>query len=40
MTVGPLVQESVLLPEALAEAFYTEAGSIVVMEIVTIGTDL
>ena len=40
LTVGPLVQGSVGLHEALWDAFYSETASITVMEIVAIYVDL
>ncbi|WP_122089760.1 DUF4396 domain-containing protein [Halalkalicoccus subterraneus] len=40
MTVGPLLQEGVGFREAMADAFYSETGSIAVMEVVAISTDL
>lgn len=40
MTVGPLVEEGITYREALADAFYSETASIVVMEVVAIATDL
>ncbi|MFB6220624.1 MAG: DUF4396 domain-containing protein [Halolamina sp.] len=39
-TVGPLLQQGVGLREALADAVYSETGSIVAMEVVAIGTDI
>lgn len=40
LTVGPLLQEGVALPQALKDAAYTESASIVVMEAVAITVDL
>lgn len=40
LTVGPLVQEGVELPDALRDAVYSETASIAVMEIVALGIDL
>lgn len=39
-TVGPLMQGGVGLREALADAVYSESGSIVAMETVAIGSDI
>jgi hypothetical protein len=39
-TIGPLLQEGVGLREAISDAFYSETGSITVMEIVAIGSDI
>ncbi|NHX37250.1 MULTISPECIES: DUF4396 domain-containing protein [Halolamina] len=39
-TVGPLMQEGVGIREALADAVYSESGSIVAMETVAIGSDI
>ena len=39
-TVGPLLQEGVGLREAFVDAVYSETGSITVMEIVAIGSDI
>lgn len=40
LTVGPLMQDGVPFHEAVADAFYSETPSIVVMEVVAIGVDL
>lgn len=40
LTVGPLMQQGVVLSQALKDAAYTESASIVVMEAVAIGVDL
>lgn len=40
LTVGPLMQDGVPLPEAVRDAFYSETPSITVMEVVAIGTDV
>lgn len=40
LTVGPLMQQGVALPQALKDAAYTESASIAVMETVAIGVDL
>jgi hypothetical protein len=39
-TIGPLLQEGVPLREAVSDAFYSETGSITVMEIIAIGSDI
>lgn len=39
-TVGPLMADGVGLQEALADALYSETGSIVAMEVVAIATDI
>ena len=39
-TIGPLLQEGVGLREAIADAVYSESGSIVAMETVAIGSDI
>jgi hypothetical protein len=40
LTVGPLLQDGVGLQEAVLDAFYSETGSITVMEVVAIGVDV
>ncbi|MEQ8604083.1 MAG: DUF4396 domain-containing protein [Marivibrio sp.] len=40
LTVGPLMQEGVGLPQALIDAFWSETASIAVMEAVAISVDL
>lgn len=40
LTVGPLLQNGVPLPEAVTDTLYTETGSIAVMEIAAISFDL